>query len=160
MSCSQLSLRHSRSSVLVSHVQRSLVQTFTIIIWCEGVALAISTWVFLFCHLGTLAVSVLGCWKTSLYHKVSYCAESLLSFGTALLAKERHNHAILLTWCRCMKLANVSASKISTIFRQCHTATITQMVMDGLCCPLCNVTWSKHGQRPCLLVLLIVPYIY
>ena len=72
-----------------------------VIIWCEEAALAIGTWVFLFRYLGTLAVSVLGCWKPFLNGKVSYCAESLLGFGTALLAKERYDHEILLTWCRC-----------------------------------------------------------
>ena len=33
-------------------------------------------------------------------------------------------------------LANVCANKISTIPRQYHPAAITQMVMDGLHCPL------------------------
>ena len=49
-----------RSSVWVSQVRCALVQKFTVIVWCEGAALAISTWVFLFRYLGTLAVSVLG----------------------------------------------------------------------------------------------------
>ena len=50
-----------RSSVWVSQVQRALAQTFTVIVWCEGTALAIGTWVFLFRYLGTLAVSAPGC---------------------------------------------------------------------------------------------------
>ena len=81
------------SSVWVAQVQRALAQKFTVIIWYEGAALAISTWVFLFHCLGALDVSLLGCWKPSLNREVSYCAESLLGFGTALLAKERHDHA-------------------------------------------------------------------
>ena len=52
-----------------------------------------------------------------------------------------------------MTVANVSANKISTIPRQCHPAAITQIVMDGLCCPLGDATRSKHGQRPRLLVM-------
>ena len=42
-----------------------------------------------------------GLLKAFLYGEVRYCAESLLGFSTALLAKERHDHAILLTLCRC-----------------------------------------------------------
>ena len=59
-----------RSSVWVSQAQRALAQKFTIIVWCEGTALAISMWVFLFRYLGTLAVSVLGCRKPFLYGKL------------------------------------------------------------------------------------------
>ena len=54
-------LDYPRSSVWVSQAGRALVLKFTVIVWCEGTALAISTWAFLFCYLGTLAVSVLGC---------------------------------------------------------------------------------------------------
>ena len=57
-----------------------------------------------------------------------------------------------------MTVANVSANKISTIPRQCHPAAITQMVMDGLHCPLGDVTWNERSQRPCLLVLFIVHF--
>ena len=77
----------SHSSVLVSQAQRTLAQKFTVIVWWEGTALAIGTWVFLFRYLGTLAVSILGFSKPFLYGEVSYCAESLPGFGTALLAK-------------------------------------------------------------------------
>ena len=52
----------------------------------------------------------------------------------------------------CMQVHD-NANKISTIPRQCHPAAITQMVMDGLHCPLGNVMQSEHGQRPRLLVL-------
>ena len=90
-----------RSSVWVSQARRALVQKFTVMVWCEGTALAIGMWVFLFSYLGTLAVSVLGSFKPLLCGEVSYWVESLLCLGTALLAKERHDQAILLTWCRC-----------------------------------------------------------
>ena len=50
-----------RSSVWVSQAQRALVQKFTVIVWCEGSALAIGTWVFLFRYFGTSTVSILGC---------------------------------------------------------------------------------------------------
>ena len=50
-----------RSSVWVSQARHALAQKFTFIVWCEGTALAIGMWVFLFSYLGTLAVSVLGC---------------------------------------------------------------------------------------------------
>ena len=88
------------SSVWVSQARRAIPQKFTVIVWCEGTALAIGTWVFLFHYLGTLAVSVLGCRKPFLYCEVSYWAESLLGLGTALLTKERRDHAVL-SWCRC-----------------------------------------------------------
>ena len=42
-----------RSSVWVSQARRALAQKFTVIVWCEGSALAIGTWVYLFCYLGT-----------------------------------------------------------------------------------------------------------
>ena len=58
---SQPSLRHSVLLSLVSQVRHALVQTFTVIFWCEGAALAIGKWVFLSLYVGTLAVSVLGC---------------------------------------------------------------------------------------------------
>ena len=48
-------------SVCVSQARCALGQKFTVIVCCEGTALAISAWVFLFCYLSTLAVSVLGC---------------------------------------------------------------------------------------------------
>ena len=47
------------------------------------------------------------------------------------------------------------ANKISTIPRECHPAAITQMVMDGLRCPLGDATQSEHSQMPCLLVIII-----
>ena len=52
------------SSVWVSQVRCALAQTFTTIIWCEGAALAIGMWVFLFHYLGSLAclVSALPYW--------------------------------------------------------------------------------------------------
>ena len=89
------------SSFWVSKVRLTLVQKFTVIVWCEGAALAIGTWVFLFRYLCTSAVNVLSCRKPFLCGKVTYWAESLLGLGTALLAMERHNQTILLTWCRC-----------------------------------------------------------
>ena len=49
------------SSVWVSQARLALVQRYTIIVWCEGTALAIGKWVFLSPYVGTLAVSVLGC---------------------------------------------------------------------------------------------------
>ena len=49
-----------RASGWVSKARRTLAQKLTVIIWCEGAALAIGTCVFLFRYLGTLAVSVLG----------------------------------------------------------------------------------------------------
>ena len=55
----------------------------------------------------------------------------------------------------CMQVANVSANKISTIPRQCHPAAITQMVIDGLRCPLGDAMRSKHGQKPRSLVHMI-----
>ena len=54
-----------------------------------------------------------------------------------------------------MTVANVSVNKISTIPRQCHPAEIIQKVMDGLHCPLGDVTLSERGQRPRLLVYII-----
>ena len=36
------------SSVWVSQVRCTLAQKFTVIVWCEGTALAIGTWVFCF----------------------------------------------------------------------------------------------------------------
>ena len=35
-----------RFSVWVIQAQRALAQKFTVIFWCEGIALAIGTWVF------------------------------------------------------------------------------------------------------------------
>ena len=61
--------------------------------------------------------------------------------------------------CKCMTVAKVSANKISTIPRQCNPAAITQMVMDGLPCPLGDAMRSKGGRRPRLLVM-ILPYVY
>ena len=58
--------------------------------------------------------------------------------------------------CKCMTVAKGSANKISTIPRQCHPAAITQMVMDGLPCPLDDEMWSEHCQRPYLLVILLL----
>ena len=55
-----------------------------------------------------------------------------------------------------MTVANISANKISTIPRHCHRAAITQMVMDGLRCPLGNTTWSERSLWPRLFVLLKV----
>ena len=56
--CMCLAVSHlldtSSSSVWVSQARHALAQTFTVIIWC-------STWVFLFCYMGTLAVSAPGC---------------------------------------------------------------------------------------------------
>ena len=52
-----------------------------------------------------------------------------------------------------MTVAKVSANKISTVPKQCHPAVITQMVMDGLRCPLGDATQSERGQRQRLLVL-------
>ena len=49
------------SSVWVSQMRHTLAQKFTVIFWCEGTALAISMWVFLFRYMDTLAVSVVGC---------------------------------------------------------------------------------------------------
>ena len=53
--------------------------------------------------------------------KVSYLAESMLDFSTAVLAKERHDQVILLTWCSthvaiciCVQVHD-NANKISTI---------------------------------------------
>ena len=46
----------------------------------------------------------------------------------------------------CMQVYD-SANKISTIFMQCHSAAITQMVMDGLHCPLGDATQSEHSQK-------------
>ena len=50
-----------RASGWVSKVRRALAQKLTLIIWCEGAALAINRGVFLFHYLDTLAVSILGC---------------------------------------------------------------------------------------------------
>ena len=44
-----------RASGWVSKARRALAQKLNVIIWCEGAALAIGTWVFLFRCLGTLA---------------------------------------------------------------------------------------------------------
>ena len=52
-----------------------------------------------------------------------------------------------------MTVANVSVNKISNISRQCHPAAITQMVMDGLHCPLSYATQSERGLRPHLLIM-------
>ena len=57
-----------------------------------------------------------------------------------------------------MTVANVSENMISTIPRQCPPAAITQMVMDGLCCYLGDVTRSERGQRPRLLVITYLYY--
>ena len=54
-----------------------------------------------------------------------------------------------------MTVANVSANKISTIPRQCHPTAITQMVMDGLHCPLGDATRSERDRKPRLLVINI-----
>ena len=54
----------------------------------------------------------------------------------------------------CMQVYD-NANKISTIPRQCHPAAITQMVMDGLCYALGDVTQSERGRRPCLLVKFV-----
>ena len=55
-----------------------------------------------------------------------------------------------------MTVANVSANKISTIPRQFHPAAITQMVMDGLRCPLGDATQSERGQRLSLLIIIML----
>ena len=59
-----------------------------------------------------------------------------------------------------MTVANVSTNKISTIPRQCHPASITRMVMDGLRCPLGDATRSEHGLQPRLLVILKDKFTY
>ena len=48
-------LDNLRASGWVSKARGTLAQKLTVIIWCEGAALAIATWVFLFRCLGTLA---------------------------------------------------------------------------------------------------------
>ena len=51
-----------------------------------------------------------------------------------------------------MTVAKVSANNTSTIPRQRHPAAITQMVMDGLRCPLGDATRSERCRRPRLIV--------
>ena len=42
-----------------------------------------------------------------------------------------------------MTVVNISANKITTIPKQCHPVAITQMVMDGLRCPLGDATLAR-----------------
>ena len=76
-----------RSSVWVSQGRLALAQKFTVIVWCEGTALAIGMWVIFF------AIWVL-------YLSALWAAESLFSMASKLLGQKACLASVLPYWLR------------------------------------------------------------